>query len=71
MFPVPLKIAQVEHLKLLRIRLWGCIIGLLVIGPKREGLKGPTSGEPKEPHEPESFNPMELEQAFSGAFRSY
>ena len=27
---VALKMVQVEHLKLLRIRLWGCIIALLV-----------------------------------------
>ena len=34
--PKPIKMVQVKHLKLLRIRLWGCIIGLLVplvIGP--------------------------------------
>ena len=30
MFPNLLKMVQVKHLKLLRIRLWGCIIGLLV-----------------------------------------
>ena len=30
-FPKLLKIRRVERLKLLRIRLWGCIIGLLVL----------------------------------------
>ena len=37
MFPNLLKMLQVKRLKLLRIRLWGCVIGLLVpLAMKRE-----------------------------------
>ena len=43
MFPDLLKMVQVKHLKLLRIRLWGCIIGLLV-PPNRAQAPQPPSG---------------------------
>ena len=56
--------AQAEHLKLLGIRLWGCIIGLLV-PPLIDPPERPASREPK------PFKSIELEQAFSGAYRSY
>ena len=36
-----LKMVQVKHLKLLRIRLWGCIIGLLVPLVMKRELKNP------------------------------
>ena len=69
MFPKLLKIRRVERLKLLRIRLWGCIIVLLVlvIRPQRPRsaeaqLKGSQLTEPE---------PVEFEQAFNGAYRSY
>ena len=60
MFPNLLKMVQVKHLKLLRIRLWGYIIRLL----------GPTGNETRI-KEPKPFKPIELEQAFGGAYRSY
>ena len=60
MFPNLLKMVQVKRLKLLRIRLWGCIIGLLVPLVKKTRIK-----------EPKPFKPIELEQAFGGAYRSY
>ena len=42
MFPNLLKIVQVKRLKLLRIRLWGCMIGLLVPVVMERELKNPT-----------------------------
>ena len=60
MFPNLLKMVLVKRLKLLRIRLWGCIIGLLVAAGNETRIK-----------EPEPFKPIELEQAFNGAYRSY
>ena len=60
MFPNLLKMVQVKRLKLLRIRLWGCIIGLLVPLVKKREFK-----------EPKPFKAIELEQAFGGAYRSY
>ena len=55
---------QVEHLKLLRIRLWGYrVTGSATNQAQRSA--GPASREPK------PFKPIELEQAFSGAYRSY
>ena len=57
--PKPIKMVQVKHLKLLRIRLWGCIIGLLVLLVMKRELKNP------------NHLPIELEQAFGGAYRSY
>ena len=41
MFPNLLKMVQVKHLKQLRIRLWGCIIGLLVPLVMKQELKNP------------------------------
>ena len=41
MFPNLLKMVQVKRLKLLRIRLWGCIIGLLVPLVMKRELKNP------------------------------
>ena len=41
MFPNLLKMVQVKCLKLLRIRLWGCIIGLLVPLVMKRELKNP------------------------------
>ena len=41
MFPNLLKMVQVEGLKLLRIRLWGSIIGLLVPLVMKQELKNP------------------------------
>ena len=66
MFPNLLKTMQVEHLKLFRIRLWGCIIGLLVreIGSNRAQARSTQQRE-----EPEPFNP--IERAFGGSYRSY
>ena len=52
MFPNQLKMVQVKHLKLLRIRLWGCIIG--------------STGNETRIKEPKPFKPIELEQAFKG-----
>ena len=51
---------QVKCLKLLRVRLWGCIIGLLGSTGNETRLK-----------EPKPFKPIELEQALGGAYRSY
>ena len=51
MFPNLLKMVQVKHLKLLRIRLWGCII------------TGSTGNEMRI-KEPKPFKLIELEQAF-------
>ena len=83
MFPKLLKMVQVEHLKLLKIRLWDFIIGLLKIGInmrlKSSEALGPRwlrpTGEAQSvvhggSSKPEPFNPTELEQAFSGAYRS-
>ena len=61
MFPNLLKMVQVKRLKLLRIRLWGCIIGL---------LHGSTGNETRI-KELKPFKPIELGQAFGGAYRSY
>ena len=61
MFPNLLKMVQVKHLKLLRIRLWGCIIGLLV--PALIGSNGVQN--------PSHLNPIELEPAFRGSYRNY
>ena len=52
---------QVEHLKLLRIRLWGCMIG----------VTGSAANHTQLSREPEPFKPIELEQAFGGSYRSY
>ena len=41
MFPNLLKMVQVKRLKLLRIRLWGCIIGSLVPLVMKRELKNP------------------------------
>ena len=41
MFPNLLKMVQVKHLKLLRIKLWGCIIGLWVPLVMKRELKNP------------------------------
>ena len=60
MFPNLLKMVQVKRLKLLRIRLWGCIIG----------FTGSTGNEMRM-KEPKPFKPIELEQAFGGAYKSY
>ena len=49
---------QVTHLKLLRIRLWGYTIGLLV--PLVMRIK-----------EPKPFKPIEVEQAFVGSCTNY
>ena len=49
---------QVKRLKLLRIRLWGCII------------TGSTGNDTRI-KEPEPFKPIELEQAIGGSYRSY
>ena len=38
---VPKPMVQVKRLKLLRIRLWGCIIGLLVLLEMKRELKNP------------------------------
>ena len=56
MSPKLLKIRRVEHLKLLRLSLWG--------------WRSPTlwSAEVQQRTEPD---PIELEQAFNGAYRSY
>ena len=60
---------QVEHLKLLRMRLWGCMIGLLV---PPNGAQAPLTGERGAASaEPKPFEPVELEQAFGGSYRSY
>ena len=55
---------QVKRLKLLRIGLWGCIMGLYnrVTGSTGNGTRI---------KEPKPFKPIELEQAFGGAYRSY
>ena len=55
---------QVKHLELLRIRLWGCIMGLY------NRVTGSTGNETRI-KEPNPFKPIELEQAFGGAYRSY
>ena len=58
MFPNLLKMVQVKHLKLLRITLWGYIIGSLVPLVMKQELKN-------------LKKKIELEQAFGGAYRSY
>ena len=68
MFPNLLKMVQVECLKLLRIRLWGCMIGLLV-PPNRAHAPQPLSGPGTASAEPKPFKPIELEHAFGGAYR--
>ena len=57
-------IRRVEHLKLLRIRLWGCIRRFTGSGNQvlKAQLKGSRSCETE---------PIELEQAFNGTYRSY
>ena len=60
MFPNLLKMVQVKCLKLLRIRLWGCIIWVTGSAGNETRIK-----------EPKPFKPIELEQAFGGAYRSY
>ena len=66
MFPKLLKMVQVECLKLLKIRLWDFIIGLLEIRInmrlKSSGTLGPRFTEDRAM--PDPFNPIELEQAF-------
>ena len=69
MFPNLLKMVQVECLKLLRIRLWGCMIGLLVPPNRAQAPQPPSGGAAST--EPKTFKPIELEQAFRGAYRSY
>ena len=57
MFPNLLKMVQVEHLKLLRIRLYNRVTGS---ADNETIIK-----------EPKPFKPIELEQAFGGSYRSY
>ena len=54
-----LKMVQVEHLKLLRIRLWGCIIGLLV-PPLIKARRGPTLRIPIRAQNPNHLNQQSL-----------
>ena len=61
MFPNLLKILQVKHLKLLRIRLWGCI----------NRVTGSAANHTQRSRESKPFKPIELEQVFGGAYRSY
>ena len=63
---------EVKRLKLLRIRLWGCIIGSLV-PPLIKPRRGPALRRPNgaQAQSAEPFKPIELEQAFNGAYRSY
>ena len=52
------------------MRLYDRVTGNQTQQNKMEGLKGPAIRELHEP-EPEPFNPIELEQAFGRAYRSY
>ena len=75
MFPNLLKMVQVKRLKLLRIRLWSYIIVLLVplvmeVMELYNSITGST-GNGTRIKEPKPFKPIELEQAFGGAYRSY
>ena len=60
MFPNLFKMVQVERLKLLRIRLWGLYNRVTGSTGNEMRIKGP-----------EPFKPIELEQAFGGAYRFY
>ena len=51
---------QIKHLKLLRIRLWGLY----------NRVTGSTGNETRI-KKPKPFKPIELEQVFGGAYRSY
>ena len=70
MFPKLLKIRQVEHLKSFKDKVMELYNNLISkrnsIKKNIEKLKGPREPEPEE-----SFNPIELEQTFNRAYRSY
>ena len=55
MFSNLLKMVQVERLKLLRIRLWGCMIGLLVPPNGAQAPQPPSGVQPAQ-------NPNHLSQ---------
>ena len=73
MFPNLLKMVQVKCLKLLRIRLWGFIFRVTgSTANQTQRSAGPATAEwGTASGEPEPFIPIELEQAFNGAYRSY
>ena len=62
MFPNLLKMVQVKRLKLLRIRLWGCITGLLVPPNGVQARQLPSEAQP----ELEPFKPLSLSKLSMG-----
>ena len=63
--PKLLKMAQVEHFETFKDKIMGLYNRVTGSTANQTQLKGSRSAEP------EPFNPIELEQAFNGAYRSY